>query len=399
MKQAVLLFFLSTQVFSQTVVPLPVSAIDAALLTANFASTNNTIEISNVSIMANDSTIGVFQGFVDNPVSEGLVLSTGGADWALNGNTVTGPFASPSGLTNPYLQSLSSAISQSSGATTFSNFICVEFDFIPHFDAIDFEYTFASTEYMSYTCSQFNDIFGFFLTGPGITGTYYNSSENLATVPGSNGIPVCINSINSGIPSGSNSTAACTYVDPNFQNNSSLFNMNLQGTSGYIPFPFNGYTESLSISDSLIPDSTYHLKIVISDVADNAFNSAVFLSGNSFTSYPIDSTLWGCTDSTALNYSPVATFDDGSCVYQNIDLYEIEGIKEILSHISNPITSNLLEIPELEKGMDVSIYNSVGNKLITSKEKNIDISNLNGGIYIIEISNGKRRSSSKFIKL
>ncbi len=401
MKHIVLLFFLTSQVFAQTVEPLPVSIINAALLTANFATTNNTIEISNVSIMANDSTIGLFQGFTGYPVSDGLILSTGGAEWGLTGSSTatTGPYASPSMLPNPYLYSLSSSITQSGGATTYNNFICVEFDFVPQFDAIDFQYIFASTEYLNYTCSQYNDLFGFFLTGPGISGSFYNGSKNIATVPGSNGTPVCINSINSGNPSGGNTAVACNYVDTNFLNYTSLFNSNNPWDSGHVDFPFNGYTESLSISDSLMPDSTYHLKIIISDVGDHLFNSAVFLNANSFTSYPIDSTMWGCMDSTALNYNMAAVFDDGSCIYQNIDLYEIEDMKDILSHISNPISGNILEIPELEAGMEVSIYNSAGNRLIISQSTNTDISNLDGGIYILEISNGTHRTSGKFIKL
>ena len=306
---------------------------------------------------------------------------------------------SPNSSTDPYLQSLVGTISQAGGVANFHNVVSIEFDFIPHFDVVDFEYTFASTEYANFTCSSFNDVFGFFLTGPGISGTYYNGSENLARVPGTTNVPVCINSINSGTPSNSYPDFGCTYVDPNYQNNSYLFNENIQGQAGYIPFPFNGYTETLSISDSLIPDSTYHLKIVISDVNDGAYNSAVFLAANSFSSYPIDSTLWGCTDSTALNYNANATFDDGSCVYENITVKEIEKIDDILSHIPNPIKGNSIEIPEYDNGMQVSIYNYMGNKVKSVKASNIDVSDLESGIYIIEISNGKLRSSAKFIKL
>lgn len=400
MKQLILLFFLSTQLFAQTVLPLPVSVIDSTLLMANFVSTNNTIEISNVNIMANDSTIGIFQGFSDLPVTQGIILSTGGAEWGVTGGNqgVTGPFSGPNPMTNPYLQSLISVISQPTGNVNMNNFICIEFDFKPHFDAINFEYIFASTEYQNFTCSEFNDVFGFFLTGPGISGTYYNNSKNLAVIPGSNDIPVCINSINAGVPSGSNLPTACFYVDSNFQNNAPLFNSNNPSLPGNIPFPFNGYTESLSIIDSLIPDSTYHLKMVISDIGDNLYNSAVFLSANSFTSYQVDSNLWGCTDSTAINYNGSAIFDDSTCVYQNVDVYEIDGLKSILSHISNPILGNVLEIPLLEQHMEVVIYDSRGNRIIKTREKNVDISNLNSGIYILEINDGTQRTSGKFIK-
>ena len=84
MKNIIPLLFISSQLFSQTVTPLASSVIDDALLTANFASTNSTIEISNVNIVANDSTIGVFQGFTNYPVSQGIILSTGGAEWGVS---------------------------------------------------------------------------------------------------------------------------------------------------------------------------------------------------------------------------------------------------------------------------------------------------------------------------
>lgn len=399
MKQFAFLFFLSTSLFSQTITPLQVSVIDSTLLMANFATTNNTIDISNVNIMANDSTIGLFQGFTDYPVTDGLILSTGGVEWGLSTGGVSGPFGNLNSQPDPYLESLLATISPNGSSSNFHNFICIEFDFIPHFDAINFEYVFASTEYQSYTCSPYNDIFGFFLTGPGISGNYYNSSKNLAVVPGSNNTPVCINSINSGTPSFNNFISTCEYVDPDFQNYSYLFNENVQSSSNYVPFPFTGYTESLPIIDSLIPDSTYHLKMIVADVSDGALNSAVFLSANSFSSYPMDTTFWGCTDTTALNYNVNAIYDDGTCIYSNINVNDLEEAKDVLSQITNPIVDGLLQIPELQEGMEVLVYNAIGKRLLRSNETTIDVSRLNSGIYIIEITNGKVRTSGRFIKL
>ncbi|RYY14623.1 MAG: beta-ketoacyl-[acyl-carrier-protein] synthase family protein [Chitinophagaceae bacterium] len=45
-----------------------------------------------------------------------------------------------------------------------------EFDFVPDIDStsvLHFDYVFGSEEYPGYTCSSFNDVFGFLLTGPG----------------------------------------------------------------------------------------------------------------------------------------------------------------------------------------------------------------------------------------
>src|SRR5664280_1257804 len=71
---------------------------------------------------------------------------------------------------------------------------CVlEFDFIPQSDTVRFRYVFGSEEFFNF-CHQFNDPFGFFLSGPGINGTFSNSSIDLAVMPGSSNY-VTINNV------------------------------------------------------------------------------------------------------------------------------------------------------------------------------------------------------------
>jgi hypothetical protein len=67
--------------------------------------------------------------------------------------------------------------------------------FVPTQDSILFRYVFASEEYPDFVCSPFNDVFGFFLTGPASNGSV--QTTNLATIPGGT-LPVSINSVNSG---------------------------------------------------------------------------------------------------------------------------------------------------------------------------------------------------------
>ena len=62
---------------------------------------------------------------------------------------------------------------------------------------------FGSSEYFEWENTQYNDVFGFFISGPGISGPYSsppgfpNGSINIATVPNSNPpLPITISSIN-----------------------------------------------------------------------------------------------------------------------------------------------------------------------------------------------------------
>ena len=64
------------------------------------------------------------------------------------------------------------------------NTAVLEFDFVPSSTSVGFEYVFASEEYPEFSCSSYNDVFGFFISGPGITGPYSNNSQNIAIIPG-----------------------------------------------------------------------------------------------------------------------------------------------------------------------------------------------------------------------
>ena len=67
-----------------------------------------------------------------------------------------------------------------------------EFDFEVQGDNIEFNFIFMSEEYNEYVNTGFNDVFAFYISGPGIVG-----QQNLAVVPGTT-TPVSINTINNG---------------------------------------------------------------------------------------------------------------------------------------------------------------------------------------------------------
>ena len=172
------------------------------------------------------------------------------------------------------------------GGTTFDKCI-LEFDFTTLGDTVKFDYVFGSCEYPSYTCSNFNDVFGFFLSGPGIAGPYSNGAKNIALVPGSATCPVAISTIycpnNPGCCNTTNycfaNTAGCTAFSAT-NNTCQYFVCNAGGPT--VSYP--GFTTVLTAMSQVIPCSTYHIKLAIADKGDAALDSGVFLKAGSFTS-------------------------------------------------------------------------------------------------------------------
>lgn len=155
---------------------------------------------------------------------------------------------------------------------------CVlEFDFVPDIDSIStlhFDYVFGSEEYTSFTCTQYNDVFAFFLSGPG-----YNPQVNVALVPGTN-IPVAINSVNGGAPTGSGDINNCTSMGPGSPFPAYFVNNLSQGGQ---TITLDGFTTVLQANAIVYPCDTYHMKLGIANASDDALQSGVFLRANSFT--------------------------------------------------------------------------------------------------------------------
>ena len=148
----------------------------------------------------------------------------------------------------------------------------LEFDFIPTSDSLSFNYVFGSEEYFAFENSQYNDVFGFFLSGPGISGPYSspsyhpNGSINLAIVPGSNPpLPITISSVNSVTPI------------------NSQFFVDNQGGLDTIAYA-DGYTTVLTANATVQCGETYHIRLAIADGSDSGLSSFVWLQAGSFSS-------------------------------------------------------------------------------------------------------------------
>ncbi|MBL7964689.1 MAG: choice-of-anchor L domain-containing protein [Flavobacteriales bacterium] len=151
----------------------------------------------------------------------------------------------------------------------------LEFDFVPTGDSIKFNFVFGSEEYLEWVAANFNDVFGFFLSGPGITGPYTNSAVNIALIPGTT-LPVTIDNVN-------DVTNAAFYV-----NNGDGWTAPQNGNPFYIQY--DGFTTVMQARAQVICGETYHIKLAIADVLDASFDSGVFIEAGSFQSNLIDLT-------------------------------------------------------------------------------------------------------------
>lgn len=168
----------------------------------------------------------------------------------------------------------------------------ITFSFIPNGDSVTFNYVFASEEYPDYVCSEFNDAFGFFLSGPGINGPFLNNAENLALIPGT-GTPVAINTVNNGVVG----IGAFPPVPSCQTGNTQYFINNTVGSVPPIsqaqPVVYNGWTTKLTARSAVQCGEIYTIKMVIADFLDGQFDSGVFLEANSFNSTNIGLELSG----------------------------------------------------------------------------------------------------------
>lgn len=240
------------------------------------------VEFSNVIYRGHPCSAGSFNGIFERGFGAGLVLATDGVISISPGNH--GENYRTYGIESDLSKQLEMIGAISS---QLYNVITIEFDFIPKSDQLSFEYIFASNEYSSFTCSKYNDIFGFFLSGPGIVGPFTNNAQNIALVPDPHdssaftGTPVIINSINSGRSSNFDESL-CDSIDVDWRSYSKFYVDNSSKKS----ISFLGHTTPLKSTARVIPCETYHIKLAIADCSDGLLNSAVFLKRNSFHSVP-----------------------------------------------------------------------------------------------------------------
>jgi gliding motility-associated-like protein len=169
---------------------------------------------------------------------------------------------------------------------------CVlQFDIVPQGPLLKFDYVFASEEYPEWVCSRFNDVFGFFITGPNPGGGNYTNT-NIALINGTN-LPVAINTINPGMPGANANGGTCNTANQSTSYSSLYTNNQVPVNTNIV---YDGMTHLLTATASVVPCQTYRLKIAIADVADRIYDSGVFLSAYSFNANPVSVTAVGNLD-------------------------------------------------------------------------------------------------------
>ncbi|MBI1223759.1 MAG: hypothetical protein GC192_00865 [Bacteroidetes bacterium] len=225
------------------------------------------VEVTDVTFTGDPLAVGYFKN-AQNVVGidRGILLTSGRAGSV---NCGAGPLGADCGgnqfasndnngnATDPDLQAIA--------AGTLFDFARFSITFIPTSDTLRFKYVFASEEYPEWACSPFNDVFGFFISGPGINGPYQNNGQNIALIPGTN-TPVSINNIHP--QNGSCAPEFGQYYHDNT-------------TSAGQPV-YDGYLSVFIAEAVVIPCETYTIKLMVSDVGDPAFDTGVFLEAKSF---------------------------------------------------------------------------------------------------------------------
>ena len=289
------------------------------------------ITVSNV-VMTNNSQnqIGIFDGQNSNiGFNSGVVMAAGPVN-GLVGNAATADAGQPGngqGDADLLMVAQSVVSNPSAGAiNSVNDAISLEFDFVPSSNSASFNFVFSSDEYTAWINSSFNDVFAFFVSGPGITGPFSapaafpGGSQNVAVIPGTN-TPITISTI---FPAGVPGEPAAG-LNPQFY----------ISNAGGATHTHNGFTVPIPVELSVECGETYHFRFAIGDCSDTYLNTAVFLEAGSFVSDAVDVTVAtvsgdstiveGCTDANFIFTRPEGETGDTLIINYEIGGDAIEG--------------------------------------------------------------------------
>lgn len=250
------------------------SSADAATIAAQISGPGITITNPLITVgtsplapFATTDQAGIFSNGIAGAtlqLNSGITLTTSNITTAFSENTSTSSINAPGGT---YTDAELTSIGLNG---SINDLIIFEFDAVldPLATVLTIDYQFMSDEYNEYVGSNFNDVFGYFITAD--TSAPYTGYQNFALVPGTTN-PVSINFINNGTPGGNGNGAT---VD---LSQSAQFIDN-PANSGNVTIEFDGMTKKLRASaKNLTPGTTYHVKLVLADISDSSFDSAILI--------------------------------------------------------------------------------------------------------------------------
>lgn len=198
------------------------------------------------------NAVGTFSNGWRIGIESGIILTTGHAMSAVGPNNTGAMTTEHFTAGHPLLTNLA-------GVAT-NDAAYFQFSFVPETENVTFTYVFASEEYPEWVCSSFNDVFGFFVTGPG-----YAANTNIATIPGTT-TAVAIDHVNN--------NGWCAPYYPAYYVNNPVNAAHNQ---------YDGFTLPLTACINTTPCETYTIIIAIADAGDWSYDSAVFLAAESFS--------------------------------------------------------------------------------------------------------------------
>jgi len=179
-------------------------------------------------------------------IEDGVVLGTGKVMEGIGPNLYPDTWTIHFTAGDPDIETLAG------GAATWDA-AALEFDLRPQGAQLRLDFLFASEEYTEWIGSPYPDTLGVFLDG-----------RNLAWAPGTQS-PVSADTVNG-------------TVNAEYFVNNDIWDDFLR-----VPVPYDieydGFTTRLTIVAAVTPGQTHHLKLVIADVGDDTYDSALFLGG------------------------------------------------------------------------------------------------------------------------
>ncbi len=323
------------------------------------------IDATNITFTGSETQIGFMSNANSTsfPVNSGIILSTEhavnvevGLDYMIPvGEAIDG---------EPDLfdvaNSVPPLIGQGFSIAAVHNVCILEFDLVASENTLVFNYSFGSDEYLAWVNSSFNDVFAFFLSGPGIVGPFASPAGfpdgaiNIAGVPDTDPfLPITVSSVN-------NNLNEEYYID----------NPNNDG------FAIDGCTNTFSVTYALSVGETYHMKFAIADGTDTALESIVVIETGSFSALPLDVVESDIIEPTI-------------SVYPN----PVNGTMNV-SMTSSSSSETEIQILDLTGRivLEEAFTSSIGKKTLS-----IDCSHLRAGSYIVQISEGSSKIQKQIV--